>query len=113
MKYAVVQSGNKQYKVSEGDTIAVEKLTDIKPNQAYFFPKVLLFVDEAQRKVGMPAVGDVEVAATVIGEVKGIKIRVAKFKAKSRYRRVRGFRAMQTQLKIEKITVKGKAKAEK
>lgn len=113
MKYAVVLSGNKQYKVSEGDTIVVEKLANVKPNEAYVFPKVLLFVDDADRKVGMPELADVEVSAKVLGDVKGIKVRVAKFKAKSRYRRVRGFRAQQTQLQVEKITAKAKAKAEK
>lgn len=121
MKYAIVMSGNKQYRVSEGDIIEVERLDGVKAEAHYAFPKVLLYVEDATRKVGQPALADVEVQATIVGEVKGIKVRVAKFKAKSRYRRVRGFRAKRTQLKIEKITagakstakVTAKAKAEK
>lgn len=109
MKYAIVMSGNKQYRVSEGDVVEVERLADVKTEGTYTFPKVLLFVEDATRKVGKPELSDVEVKATVMGDVKGVKVRVAKFKAKSRYRRVTGFRAKRTQLKIEKITATGKS----
>lgn len=104
MKYAVVLSGNKQYKVQEGDTIAVERL-DVKTDSAYTFEKVLLIVEEGKVSLGEPTLTGAKVTAKVLNETKGKKIRVAKFKAKSRYRRVTGFRAKQTTLQIEKITV--------
>lgn len=107
MKYAVIQSGNKQYKVSEGDIIEVEQLS-IKPQETYTFERVLLFADGDDRQVGTPALSNIIVSGQIIGNGKGKKVRVAKFKAKSRYRRVTGFRASITKVKIEKIDVKKK-----
>lgn len=111
MKYAVITSGNKQYKVSEGDVIVVDRVA-AKANDAYTFSDVLLFVDGDTRKVGTPTLSEVTVTGKVLEEVKGPKIRVAKFKAKARYRKVMGFRASQTKVQIEKIGGKS-AKAEK
>jgi large subunit ribosomal protein L21 len=105
MKYAIILSGNKQYKVQEGDTIVVERL-NVEPDSAYAFEKVLLFVEDGNVQLGKPTLADVSVSAKILQEIKGKKIRVAKFKAKSRYRRVTGFRALQTTLLIEKITPK-------
>ncbi len=103
MKYAVVASGNKQYKVAEGDVITVEHL-NLKDNEAYSFSNVLLLVEEKARKVGAPYLKGVSVNGTVLGaSVKGPKIRIAKFKAKARHRRVTGFRATTTKIKIDSI----------
>ena len=106
MKYAVIVSGNKQYKVTEGDVVIVERLDNVKADSAYTFDKVLLLVEDKKTLIGTPMLTNVQVSAKVIAEKKGQKIRVAKFKAKSRYRRVMGFRPVQTHLKIEKIAVK-------
>jgi large subunit ribosomal protein L21 len=110
MKYAVIHSGGKQYRVSEGDLVVVDKL-GLKPNDAYTFEKVLLYVDGTDKKVGTPTVEGIVVAGTVIEEKKQKKIRVAKFKAKAKYRRVTGHRAVVTKIKIDKIE-SGKAKKE-
>lgn len=110
MKYAVISSGNKQFKVAEGDVIIVDRLAS-KANDAYTFENVLLFVDGDNRKVGMPTLTDVAVTGKVLEEVRGPKIRVAKFKAKVRYRRVTGFRASQTRVQIEKIEAKAAKKS--
>ncbi len=102
MKYAIVSTGGKQYKVSEGDILELELLsTD--PQKEYIFPQVLLHVDGDKRLVGAPTLSNVVVKATVLSHGKGEKIRVAKFKAKSRYRRVMGFRPSVTKIRIEKI----------
>lgn len=106
MKYAVVMSGGKQYRVSEGDTVAVDKL-GLNPNDAYTFADVLLFVDGDTKQVGMPHVDGVVVSGTVVDEKKTKKIRVAKFKAKARYRRVIGHRSIVTTIKINTIEAKG------
>ncbi|HEV2340137.1 MAG TPA: 50S ribosomal protein L21 [Patescibacteria group bacterium] len=106
MKYAVIVSGNKQYKVTEGDVVIVERLSSVKTDSTYTFDKVLLLVEDKKTLIGTPMLTNVQVSAKVIAEKKGQKIRVAKFKAKSRYRRVMGFRPVQTHLKIEKISVK-------
>lgn len=98
--YAVIKSGGKQYKVSVGDTIELQKLPgeDSKVN----FEEVLLLVDDKGIKIGNP-----NVKAKVIGKVveskKGDKVRVAKFKSKVRFRRVTGFRPQISVVKIEKI----------
>lgn len=105
MKYAVVALGGKQYKVSEGDVIEFDQLP-VKADEAYTFTDVLLFVEENKRKIGTPTLTDVTVSGKIIGNKKGEKIRVSKFKAKVRYRRVMGFRPRLTTIQIEKISTK-------
>lgn len=102
MKYAVILSGGKQYKVAEGDTVAVEKL-EAKPNASYTFDQVLLFVDGDKKEFGKPTVAGVVVTGVVVGDKKTAKVRVAKFKAKAKYRRVTGSRKTMTHVKIDKI----------
>ena len=102
MKYAVVVSGGKQYKVQEGDTLTVDLLS-VEPNSAYDFAEVLLFVDGDTKAVGQPNLADVRVSGKVLEHTKGDKVRVAKFKAKAKYRRVRGFRASLSKVLVEKI----------
>lgn len=105
MKYAVIQTGGKQYRVVEGDTIAVEKL-GAKEKDSYAFDQVLLVVEDGKRQIGTPTVAGAQVTATVVGDKKTAKVRVAKFKAKAKYRRVMGSRKVMTHVKIEKITTK-------
>lgn len=102
MKYAVIQSGGTQYKVSEGDTIEVDKLLGIKDDKINL-DNVLLFVSDSDVKIGKPSLDGVRVKATIIEQKKGDKIRVSKFKSKVRYRRTMGFRAKLSLLKIDKI----------
>lgn len=102
MRYAVVSTGNKQYKVSEGEIIDIDQLS-VPSQDSYTFPHVLLFVDEDKRKVGLPYISDIKVIGKILEHTKGKKIRVAKFKSKVRYRRVKGFRPSLTRVKIEKI----------
>ena len=113
MKYAVVISGGKQYRVAEGDTIVVDQLV-AEANSPYTFEEVLLLVDGDTREIGMPTLTGVTVSGKVVEHTKGEKIRVAKFKAKAKYRRVTGFRASLTKVQVEKIEVSKKvAKEEK
>lgn len=111
MKYAVFASGGKQYKVSEGDVVALEKLQAAEGEQV-IFDTVLLLVEDSIVTVGQPTVFGVSLTAKVLEQTKGKKIRVAKFKAKARYRKVYGHRQSLTKVQIETI---GKAakKAEK
>ena len=81
MKYTVIRIGGKQYKVSEGEEVLVDKLADTKKVES----EVLLFVDDGKVKVGKPVLKDVKVRVKVVTEMeKGQKIEVYKFKAKSR-----------------------------
>lgn len=102
MKYAVVKIGGSQYKVSEGEELVVDRLPQ-KENESLEFSGVLLLVDDGQVKIGQPIVSGVSVSTKVISHLRGEKIRVARFKAKSRYRKVKGFRAALTKIKVEKI----------
>jgi large subunit ribosomal protein L21 len=101
MKYAVIKTGGKQYRVSEGDIIEVDKL-EVKEDQVVFDEVLLLVTDDAVQ-IGKPFIQDAKVKAKLLEQKKGEKIRVAKFKSKVRYRRVAGFRAMLSKVQIEKI----------
>ena len=100
-KFAVIRIGGKQYRVSEGEEILVDKLIDTKKVS----PEVLLFVDGEKIEIGKPVLAKAKVTVKVLVEVeKGEKIDVFKYKAKSRERRHVGFRAKYTRLLIEKIS---------
>ncbi len=104
MKYAVIKTGGKQYKVQEGDTCEFEKLPG-KSKDKIKFDQVLLVVDGDKTTIGQPLVKNALVTAVIIDQIKGEKIRVAKFKAKSRYRLVKGHRQQLTKVKIDKISL--------
>ena len=91
----------KQYKVSEGDVIKVEKL-GVEAGQTYTFDKVLL-VSGDEVKVGAPTVEGATVEADVIGDTKGKKVIVYKYKRKTGYHKKNGHRQQLTAVKITKI----------
>lgn len=101
-KYAVIKTGGKQYKISEGDILEVEKLDLGEKKKDIEFDQVLLYSDEKSTKVGKPTLS-VSVKASLIGNVMGEKVRASKFKAKTQYHRTVGHRQKLTQVKIEKI----------
>jgi large subunit ribosomal protein L21 len=102
MKYAIIKTGGKQYRVSEGDEVEIEKI-DTPEGKAVIFAEVLLLVDDKKIKIGQPQVKGARVKAKVLSHFKGQKIRVATYKAKSRYRRVKGHRQQLTRVKILSI----------
>ncbi|HJX01985.1 MAG TPA: 50S ribosomal protein L21 [Candidatus Humimicrobiaceae bacterium] len=100
MKYAVIKFFNRQYKISEKETLLVDKLGSVNVK-----PDVLLFVDDEKVEVGKPHLEKVKVDLKVIEDsVKGDKIHVFKYKAKSRYRKSIGFRPLYSKLSVEKIS---------
>lgn len=101
-KFAVVKIGGTQYKVAEGDEIEVGKIEGEK-GKLLTFNEVLLLVNEKKVKIGQPFVGRAKVEAKIVDQIKGEKIRVATYKAKTGYRRVKGFRPQLTKIKIQKI----------
>lgn len=102
MKYAVIKSGGKQYRVSEKDEILVDSLK-LQVGDPVVFKEVLLSVYEDKVSIGQPYVEKASVSAKVQALVKGEKVRTAKYKAKSRYDKVVGYRHSYTKLLIEKI----------
>lgn len=101
--YAIIATGGKQYKVSEGDIIRVEKLA-VEAGQTVTFDQVLA-VNNGELTVGCPTVAGATVNATVVKEGKAKKIIVYKYKRKSGYHKKNGHRQIYTQLQIDKITV--------
>jgi len=107
-KFAIIQTGGKQYKVFPKQTLKIEKL-EAKKGDKIIFDKVLLFVNGDKVKIGTPYLKNVVVEVKVKSQKKGKKIRVARFRAKSRYRRVLGHRQRLTEIEITNIkTSKGK-----
>ncbi|HSX09772.1 MAG TPA: 50S ribosomal protein L21 [Candidatus Saccharimonadales bacterium] len=110
MKYAVISTGGKQYKVTDGQVLEIDKVA-AEPGSNYVFENVLLTVDGEDVQIGAPFLAGTTVGAKVLEQVKGDKIRVAKFKAKARYRKVQGFRAHLTKVEITGLTTKGEKKS--
>lgn len=106
MEYVVFKSGGKQYRAKIGDVLEVDKIPG-EVNKDVVLSDVLLWVSDGQIKVGKPLVDGAKVRALVLEQKKGEKIRVAKFKAKSRYRKVTGFRALKTSLRMESFDISG------
>jgi large subunit ribosomal protein L21 len=102
MKYAIVESGGKQYKAVEGSTIDVD-LLQVEAGQDYPLASVLLMVDENKVSVGTPVLQGAKVSTTVVGHVKGPKIDVFHYRPKKRIRVKTGHRQQYTRLKIDKI----------
>ncbi|MBQ2284108.1 MAG: 50S ribosomal protein L21 [Clostridia bacterium] len=100
--YAVIETGGKQYKVSEGDVIYVEKL-DVEAGADIAFDKVLLIGEGSDVKVGAPVVDGVSVAGKVIKNDKAKKVVVYKYKPKKGYHKKQGHRQPYTKVEITKI----------
>ena len=105
-QFAVIQTGGKQYKVSEGDIISIEKLPgEKKEGDAVSFDTVLLTDDGKETKIGTPAVSGATVSAEVVDAGRARKVTVIKYKAKSRYFKKRGHRQPFLKVKIKKIAL--------
>ena len=99
--YAIIATGGKQYRVSEGDVIYIEKI-DAQVDSTVSFD-VLLLENEGDVKVGTPVVEGVKVEGKVVGQIRGEKIIVFKYKSKKNYRRKQGHRQPYTKVEITKI----------
>ena len=99
--YAIIATGGKQYKVAEGDIIKVEKL-GVEAGATYTFDQVLA-VNNDKLVVGTPTVEGATVTASVIGDGKGKKVIVYKYKRKTGYHKKNGHRQQYTAVKIDKI----------
>jgi large subunit ribosomal protein L21 len=100
--YAVIRTGGKQYRVSQGDTLRVEKLAVEKGAQVEL-GEVLLVGGDGGVKVGQPLLSGAKVLAEVLAQGRGKKIIVYKFKRRKNYRRKQGHRQDYTMLKITGI----------
>jgi len=100
--YAVIATGGKQYKVSEGDTIRVEKLPgDV--GTPITIDRVLMFSNGESVTIGQPVLPDVEVNGRIVEQGRAKKILIMKYKRRKGYRRKHGHRQYVTGLKIDSI----------
>lgn len=99
--YAIIATGGKQYRVSEGDVIYIEKI-DAQVDSTVSFD-VLLMGNDGDVKIGTPVVEGVKVDGKVVGQIRGEKIVVYKYKSKKNYRRKQGHRQPYTKVEITKI----------
>ena len=104
MIYAVVDFKGTQIKVTEGDQVKVPRLEQ-KEGTGFKIENVLLINHDGKVELGTPLIKNALVNATVLEHFKGKKIRVATYKAKSRYRRVKGFRPQLTKIAINSISL--------
>lgn len=102
MKYAIIESGGKQYKVVEGERVDVDRLA-VEPDTQLKLEQVLLLVDGDKVTVGTPTVNGTSVLATVEQHVKGPKLIVFKYRPKKRIRVKTGHRQTYTRLFIEQV----------
>lgn len=99
--YAIIATGGKQYRVSEGDVIYIEKI-DAQVDSTVSFD-VLLVGNDGDVKIGTPVVEGVKAEGKVVGQIRGEKIVIFKYKAKKNYRRKQGHRQPYTKVEITKI----------
>jgi len=105
MSYAIIQTGGKQYRVSEGDVLSVEKL-DVEAGKETTFSDVLLVANGDKIEIGSPLVSGASVKAEVVEQYKDDKVVAFKFKRRKGYHRTVGHRRQLTELKITKISAK-------
>ncbi len=102
MEYAIFKTGGKQYRVSPGDVIDVDKLA-VEPGAEIELDEVLAFSKDGEVSIGRPLLNGVKVIAHVQEQYRDKKIRVFKYKSKTRYRRMRGHRQPYTRLQIVEL----------
>ena len=103
MTFAIIKTGGKQYKISEGDILSVEKLEH--KGDKVTFDQVLLTDNGKETKVGKPMVPGAKVEAKVLEDGRGDKKMVFRFKSKTRQRKKKGHRQPYTKVQITKISV--------
>jgi large subunit ribosomal protein L21 len=100
--YAVLETGSKQYRVSAGDTLEVERL-DVEAGQPVTFDRVLLVNNDGKVAVGFPTVASASVVADVVEHIRGEKKLAFKLKRRKGYRKAIGHRQELTVVKIKEI----------
>ena len=100
--HAIIETGGKQYKVTEGDTLFIEKL-EAEAGQAITFDKVLAILDGDNATIGTPTVAGATVEANTVKNGKGKKVRIFKYNPKKGYRKRQGHRQPYTKVQIGAI----------
>lgn len=104
MAYAIIKTGGKQYKVSEGDVIDVE-LSDIGDEKEIIFSEVLFFSHEEKNLVGLPFIDNARVKGELLGSIRGEKVIAYKYKRRKNYHKKIGHRQNYLRVKIKELVV--------
>jgi large subunit ribosomal protein L21 len=104
MKYAVIAISGSQFKVEEKQKLTVDNL-NLKEGEKSVSDQILLTAEDDKIKVGTPTVKGAKVEFEVLKNYQGEKLKVFKYKSKSRYRKTMGFRPQLTEIQITKITL--------
>ncbi len=102
--YAVIKTGGKQYRVSEGDTLVIEKVTG-NAGDSVIFEEVLMVSREEEVKIGTPLLKDVKVVGEIIAQAKAPKITIFKMKRRKGFHKKTGHRQPVTRMKIKEISM--------
>jgi len=100
--YAVIETGGKQYKVSPGDSVEIERLPD-RPGEPIEFDQVLFYSNDDDVRWGAPTLHDVRVIGSVVVHKKGDKVVVGTYKRRKGYHRKKGHRQQLTRVAIDRI----------
>jgi large subunit ribosomal protein L21 len=100
--YAVFKSGGKQYRVQEGEVVRLEKI-EVATGESIDFEEVLMVANGDDLKVGAPVVEGAKVTAEVVGQVRGDKVKIVKFRRRKHSRKQQGHRQWHTDVKITGI----------
>lgn len=103
MTFAIIKTGGKQYKVSEGDVVTIEKLAEAPKGNKVTFEEVLLIDRDGDVQIGTPMLSGAKVSAEVVDEGLGKKLVVIHYKAKVRHKKISGHRQPFTKVKIGSI----------
>lgn len=103
MALAIIETGGKQYIVSPGSKIKVEKIKDKRVKDEIVFDKVLLFEEDGKVKIGTPFLEKIKVTGTIIDEDRNKKIIILKFRPKTRYKVKKGHRQPFMKVRVKKI----------
>ena len=101
--YAVIKTGGKQYRVSAGDKLKIEKL-EAEIGSEITFDQVLMVGDGADIKMGAPMLRGATVTATVLNQARGDKIKIFKMRRRKHYRKTQGHRQLYTEIRIDSIS---------
>ena len=102
--YAIIEEGGKQFKVTSGDTILIDRAVEGEA-KSLTFDRVLFVGGEGQPKIGVPTVAGATVTADVLGDAQGPKVRTVKYKRRKGYRKTIGHRQGYTKVRITGINV--------
>jgi large subunit ribosomal protein L21 len=103
--YAVIETGGKQYKVSPGDLLDIERLAD-EPGEPIEFDQVLFYSAEGDVRAGTPTLPGIRVVGSVVDQHQGPKVIAATYKRRTGYRRKKGHRQQLTRVSITRIDVR-------